>query len=107
MIKKNKNKKLLEEVREDRLKRALDENLSPEEREKAFEEAMKATDRANETKKNWIKVVEVAAIPVALTIVKIAANSRLATRCFKFDTGNTPTSTPGRAFLPSIFRFKD
>lgn len=104
---KSKNKELLEKVREDRLKKCLDENLSQEEREKAFDEAMEATDRANETKKNIIKLVEVAAIPTLLALVNIAAKSRFATRCFNFDRTNTPTSTAGRSFLPSIFKFKD
>ena len=104
----NKNKELLEKVIEDRLEKCLDEDLKPEEREKAFDEAMEATDRANETKKNLIKLVEVAAIPVGLALVNIAAKSHLATRCFKFDETGTIGSTPGRSFLPSLFRgFKD
>ena len=104
---KSKNKKLLEEVIEDRLEKCLDESLTKEKKEKAFDEAMEAMDRVNETKKNIIKLVEVAAIPTLLALVNIAAKSRFATRCFNFDRTNTPTSTAGRSFLPSIFKFKD
>ena len=102
-----KNKRLFEKVIEDRLTVANDETVPEEERDAAFDDAMKALDRSNEASKTIVKAVEVAAIPVALALLKIAANSRLATRCFEFDLSDTPSSTPGRAFLPSLFRSKD
>lgn len=103
-MKKNKNKKLLQKMQEEYLEKALDKSIDEDKRKDAFNKAMEVTDKVNDTKKNWIKVLEIT-VPVGITILNIASRSKLASKCFAFDkSDDIITSTVGKSFFPSLFR---
>ena len=128
------HKNLLEEVIENRLKKAKDDNLSEEEQKRAFKEAMEAVDRSiqldkiasaeneqqmkldleieknellkKEQKVNRIiKCVEVAAVPAALFIADCLFKRYYIRTVCNFEKDYTFTTTPGKS-ISGIFRFK-
>ena len=126
-----KNRKLLEEVIEDRLTEALNGDVKSPETKTAFGEAMqalttqteitkmeiahqeqeekrKAEDkfRMKETKWNVIlRTAEVVAVPVGLCVINIVSRNRFAKRLCNFEKDYTFTTTAGRS-LGSFFKFK-
>lgn len=108
-------KELLERVVRDRLEKAADENMSEEEKQKAFEEAMKATDRFVEMGKvdtdkekklnRIIKYVEMVAIPLALMTVDFLFKMRYTKTVCNFEKDYTFTTQAGRS-ISQFFKFK-
>lgn len=115
------NKKLLEEVINDRLKKSLGEN--PGEASAAFEEAMKAIDRQNELDKTkndldgiknerdsknrdrLVKVVEIGAVVVAAPLIEAACKKGFAYMICEFEKDYSFTTMAGKS-LSSLFKFK-
>jgi hypothetical protein len=115
------NKKLLEEVINDRLKKSLGEN--PDEAAAAFEEAMKAIDRQNELDKTkndldgiknerdsknrdrLVKVVEIGAVVVAAPLIEAACKKGFAYMICEFEKDYSFTTMAGKS-LSSLFKFK-
>lgn len=108
-------KELLEKVVRDRLEKTADKNMSEEEKQKAFEEAMKATDRfiemdkleSNKDKKlnRIIKFIEVIAVPVALMTVDFLFKMRFTRTVCEFEKDYTFTTNAGRS-TSQFFKFK-
>ena len=108
-------KELLEKVVKERLEKAVDENMSEEEKHAAFEEAMKATDRyvelgkvesGNDKKINRaIKFIELVAVPVALMTVDFFFKMRYTKTVCNFEKDYTFTTQAGRS-ISQFFKFK-
>ena len=109
-------KELLERVVQDRLEKSLSEDLSSEEKEKAFKEAMDALSHSNELEKNEfakeerkidrvLKWVELLAIPAGLMTLDYLFKRSHTTRLCNFEKDYTFTTTAGRS-LSGLFRFK-
>ena len=108
-------KELLEKVVRDRLEKTADKNMSEEEKQKAFEEAMKATDRFIEIGKlesdkdkklnRIIKFIEVIAVPVALMTVDFLFKMRYTRTVCEFEKDYTFTTQAGRS-ISQFFKFK-
>ena len=125
---------LLDEVIEDRLNVAMDGRSSEEESKKAFKEAMEAIDRMiqierievskleleskerleekkltktkEEQKKNDIfRIVEVAAVPIALFIADCLFKRYYMRSVCNFEKDYTFTTTPGKS-ISGLFKFK-
>lgn len=105
---------LLEKVTKDRLEKSMDDSLEPEEKEKAFKEAMSAVDRGLELKKQqdtekdqkkqrWIRVVEVAAVPLVLIGAKHLSKLDFLKKVGKIEQFEVFTTTPGRS-IKDFFR---
>lgn len=110
------HKELLEEVVKDRLERSLNAP-SEEEKDNAFEEAMKATDRCIEIEKvesdqqtqkvnRIIKIIEIAAVPVALAGLNYLFKKDFLKDVMRFEREDTFTGSGGRS-VSSWFRFRD
>ena len=110
------NKEKLEQVIDNRLGIALEKDVTSDEGKQAFKEAMEAMDRKiqlekisdaeKEQKKNRIiKIVEVAAIPVALFVADVAFKTYYMKTVCNFEKDYTFTTSPGKG-LSSLFRFK-
>lgn len=110
------HKELLEKVMQDRLERSLNAT-SDEEKDNAFEEAMKATDRCIEIEKietglqdqkvnRIVKIVEIAAVPVALAGLNYLFKKDFLKNVMRFEREDTFTGSGGRS-ISSWFRFKD
>ena len=110
------NKDLLEKVIKDRLESSLSKGLDPEEKKQAFKEAMEAMDRKTELEKiesakteqktnRFVKVIEVAAVPVGLLTIENLFKFKFMKNVCHFEKDYTFTTTPGRS-LSSWFRFK-
>ena len=108
---------LLEEVIADRLAKAIDSNLTPEEQEKAFKDAMEAMSKLSDTEKEtvdkrdkvlgWVfRGAEIIAVPLVMLGVDYAFKWKLTKEVMHFEQHDTFTSTPGRGFIGSIFRFR-
>lgn len=126
-----KNRKLLEEVIEDRLTEALNGDVKLPETKIAFGEAMqalttqteitkmenahqeqeekrKAEDRFRMKETKWdviLRTAEVVAVPVGLCVINIVSRNRFAKRLCNFEKDYTFTTTAGRS-LGSFFKFK-
>ena len=110
------NKKLLDEVINDRLTKAKDSNVSDEESVAAFKQAMEAIDRRNEIDKQAvakrdnrltiaIRIAEVAAAIVIVPFMQHRFNMKYAESLCHFEKDYTFTTTAGKA-TKSFFNFK-
>ena len=108
-------KSRLEAVVKDRIEKASDENLSQDEKEAAFEEAMKATDRfielcnvKSDKDKKWDKVlkyVELFAVPLALATVEFLFKMRFTKTVCNFEKDYTFTTRAGQS-VSQFFKFR-
>lgn len=106
-VMKKDNKKLLEEVINDRLTKSLGEN--PEEATAAFEEAMQAIDRQNELDKDkkdrMVKVVEIGMAVVAAPLIEAACKKGFARMICEFEEDHIFTTMAGKS-LSALFKFR-
>lgn len=107
-------KQLLEAVVKDRLEKAASADLSQEDREAAFKEAMAATDRLTELEKVemdkpvlpvWVKYVEIVGVPIVLGAVDYGFKRGFARYICNFEKDYTFTTQAGRS-LSQFFKFK-
>ena len=86
---------------------AIDQRLKIEEFNASMEEH--EDDKKSDVKKSRIntilKVVEIAAVPIALTTIGIVSRNRFATRMCNFEKDYTFTTSAGRS-LKDVFRWK-
>lgn len=110
------DKTLLDKVVEDRLTKALDPNLSDEERKAALKDGMEVVDRQiqlekiedarkEQSKNRLIKVVEVAAIPTVMLVTDFAMKRYFMREICNFEKDYTFTTSPGRG-IAGLFRLK-
>ena len=108
VVMKKENKALLEEVINDRLKRALEEG-NGEQAEVIFQEAMEAIDRQatldKDKKDNLVKYVEIGAAILLAPIIEAGCKKAFAKIICEFEKDYTFTTSAGRA-LSNLFRFK-
>lgn len=106
-VMKKDNKKLLEEVINDRLTKSLGDN--PDEASAAFEEAMQAIDRQNELDKDkkdrMVKVVEIGMAVVAAPLIEAACKKGFARMICEFEEDHIFTTMAGKS-LSSLFKFR-
>ena len=106
-VMKKDNKKLLEEVINDRLTKSLGEN--PDEASAAFEEAMQAIDRQNELDKDKkdraVKVVEIGMAVVAAPLIEAACKKGFARMICEFEEDHIFTTMAGKS-LSALFKFR-
>ena len=106
-VMKKDNKKLLEEVINDRLTKSLGDN--PDEASAAFEEAMQAIDRQNELDKDkkdrMVKVVEIGMAVVAAPLIEAACKKGFARMICEFEKDYNFTTMAGKS-LSSLFKFR-
>lgn len=121
------NQKLLEQVSENRLQRALDLGTNSEESKAAFDEAMRAADRLIEVTKLeeakqekareeelkkaeskrmlWIRIAEFGGTLLLAPAVDYFCKRGFAKLCMVFEEKGTFTSLAGKS-LSGLFRFK-
>lgn len=110
------DKALLDKVAEDRLTKALDPNISDEERKAALKDGMEVVDRQiqlekiedakkEQNKNRIIKVVEIAAIPTVMFVADFAMKRYFMRQICNFEKDYTFTTTPGRG-VAGLFRFR-
>lgn len=108
VVMKKENKALLEEVINDRLKRALEEE-NEEQSQVIFKEAMEAIDRQasldKDKKDNIVKYVEIGAAVLLAPLIEAGCKKAFAKIICEFEKDYTFTTSAGRT-LSSIFRFK-
>lgn len=106
-VMKKDNKKLLEEVINDRLTKSLGNN--PDEASAAFEEAMQAIDRQNELDKDkkdrMVKVVEIGMAVVAAPLIEAACKKGFARMICEFEEDHIFTTMAGKS-LSALFKFR-
>lgn len=106
-VMKKDNKKLLEEVINDRLTKSLGDN--PDEATVAFEEAMQAIDRQNELDKDkkdkMVKVVEIGMVVVAAPLIEAACKKGFARMICEFEEDHIFTTMAGKS-LSALFKFR-
>ena len=104
---KKENKKLLEEVINNRLTKSLEDN--PDEARAAFEEAMQAIDRQNEMDKDKrdkvIRVLEIGTAVVAAPLIEAACKKGFARMICEFEKDYNFTTMAGKS-LSSLFKFR-
>ena len=104
---KKENKKLLEEVINNRLTKSLEDN--PDEARAAFEEAMQAIDRQNEMDKDKrdkaIKVLEIGTAIVAAPLIEAACKKGFARMICEFEKDYNFTTMAGKS-LSALFKFR-
>ena len=104
---KKENKKLLEEVINNRLTKSLEDN--PDEAKAAFEEAMQAIDRQNEMDKDKrdkvIKVLEIGTAVVAAPLIEAACKKGFARMICEFEKDYNFTTMAGKS-LSALFKFR-
>ncbi len=107
---KNVRKENLESLYDLCIERANDDSLSIEERELAFKNAMSVQDQINKLENRnldlIIKVIEIAAMPVFLTVLDNSFKRKTMKEVCLFEKDYSFTTTPGRGFSSSLFRFK-
>ena len=106
-VMKKDNKKLLEDVINDRLTKSLGNN--PDEASAAFEEAMQAIDRQNELDKDkkdrMVKVVEIGMAVVAAPLIEAACKKGFARMICEFEEDHIFTTMAGKS-LSALFKFR-
>ena len=106
-VMKKDNKKLLEEVINDRLKKSLVDN--PDIASAAFEDAMQAIDRQNELDKDkkdrMVKVVEIGMAVVAAPLIEAACKKGFARMICEFEEDHIFTTMAGKS-LSALFKFR-
>ena len=104
---KKENKKLLEEVINNRLTKSLEDN--PDEARAAFEEAMQAIDRQNEMDKDKrdkvVKVLEIGTAVVAAPLIEAACKKGFARMICEFEKDYNFTTMAGKS-LSALFKFR-
>lgn len=106
-VMKKDNKKLLEDVINDRLTKSLGDD--PDEASAAFEEAMQAIDRQNELDKDKkdrvVKVVEIGMAVVAAPLIEAACKKGFARMICEFEEDHIFTTMAGKS-LSALFKFR-
>lgn len=101
------NKKLLDEVINDRLTKSLGDN--PDEASAAFEEAMQAIDRQNtldkDNKDRLVKVVEIGVTVVAAPLIEAACKKGFARMICQFEEEHVFSTMAGKS-LSALFKFR-
>lgn len=101
------NKKLLEEVINNRLNKSLGEDT--DEAKAAFEEAMQAIDRQAELDKGKnekiMKLVEIGAAIVVAPLIEAGCKKAFARMICEFEKDYSFTTTAGKT-LSALFKFK-
>lgn len=101
------NKKLLEEVINDRLTKAKSDNA--DEAKAAFDDAMQAIDRQaaldKDKKDRIVKVVEVGAAVVLAPLIEATCKKAFAQVICEFEKDNIFTSMAGKS-LSGLFKFR-
>ena len=101
------NKKLLDEVINDRLTKSLGDNS--DEASAAFEEAMQAIDRQNtldkDKKDRLVKVVEIGVTVVAAPLIEAACKKGFARMICQFEEEHVFSTMAGKS-LSALFKFR-
>ena len=104
---KKENKKLLEEVINDRLNKSLSEN--EQEATEAFKDAMEAIDRQHEldkdTKDRIVKVVEIGAAVLLAPLIEAGCKKAFAHMLCEFEKDYNFTTMAGKS-LSGLFKFR-
>ena len=103
---KKENKKLLEDVINDRLTKSLGDS---DEASEAFKEAMEAIDRQNtldkDSKDRIVKFVEIGTAVVLAPLIEVGCKKAFAHMICEFEKNDSFTTMAGKS-LSGLFKFK-